>query len=284
LCNSFADGSGLDLADLEDAHYPIRVFNANDTIYSQGESSDTLFNVVSGWVELHQDMPDGRRHISQFVLPGALFGVKPMHSRFTHGATTITTASICAIPTSRVNDLRRLYPSFNERFIWLLERENHVASQALTMTAEGNSLERVARILWGLAVRLSKAEAVQAGVAVKVPLTQRHIAEATGLTAVHVNRVIRRLREQGLVDFHDGIMVIGEPESLAAAANEDARSHTLWETGTTDTESVPSGGWRSPPKAPPIVPDWLTESRKRRPAHPTHQLTSGRAGDSSRLS
>src|SRR5271168_5018076 len=67
LCNSFADGGGLDLADLEDAHYPVRVLNSNDTIYSQGESSDTLFNVVSGWVVLHQDMADGRRHISQFL-------------------------------------------------------------------------------------------------------------------------------------------------------------------------------------------------------------------------
>jgi CRP/FNR family transcriptional regulator, anaerobic regulatory protein len=266
LCNSFADGSGLDLADLEDAHYPVRVLDANDTIYSQGESSDTLFNVVSGWVELHQDMPDGRRHISQFLLPGALFGIKPMHSRFSHGATTITPASICAIPTSRVSDLRRLYPSFNERFIWLLERENDITNQALMMTAEGNSLERVARILWGLAARLSKAGAIQAGLALKVPLTQRHIADATGLTAVHVNRVIRRLREQGLVEFHDGIMVIGDPQGLAALASADAKSDTRWETGTADTESFPSGGWRLSLKAPPIVPDWLIVSRKRRAA------------------
>jgi CRP/FNR family transcriptional regulator, anaerobic regulatory protein len=270
VCNSFADGGGLDLADLEDAHYPVRVFNSNDTIYSQGERSDTLFNVVSGWVGLHQDMPDGRRHISQFLLPGALFGIKPMHARFSHGATTITPASICAIPTSRVSDLRRLYPSFNERFIWLLERENDITNQALMMTAEGNSLERVARILWGLAARLSKAGAIQAGLALKVPLTQRHIADATGLTAVHVNRVIRRLREQGLVEFHDGIMVIGDPQRLAAVANVDAKSDTHWETGTTDAESFPSGGWRLSLKAPPIVPDWLVEARKRRTARPAH--------------
>ena len=91
------------------------MFDSNDAIYSQGDVSDNLFNLVSGWVELHQDMPDGRRHISQFLLPGDLFGVKPTHSRFSHGATAITTASICAIPTARVDDLRRLYPSFNER-------------------------------------------------------------------------------------------------------------------------------------------------------------------------
>lgn len=267
LCSPFANGGGLDLADLEDAHYPVRVFDSNDAIYSQGEVSDNIFNVVSGWVGLHQDMPDGRRHISQFLLPGALFGVKPMHSRLTHGATTITTASICAIPTSRVDDLRRLYPSFNERFIWLLERENHLANQSLTMIGQGTSLERVARILWGLATRISAPEAVRPGVGLRAPLTQRLIADATGLTAIHVNRVIRRLREQGLVEFHEGVMVIGDPERLASVANDDANSDSPWETGAANVESFPLGSW---PKAPPIVPDWLSESRKRRAAHLAH--------------
>jgi CRP/FNR family transcriptional regulator len=264
LCNAFADGSGLDLSDLEDAHFPVRVFDSNDAIFSQGEGSDNIFNVVSGWVGLHQDMPDGRRHISQFLLPGALFGVKPRHSRFSHGATTITTASICAIPTSRVDDLRLMYPAFNERFIWLLERENHFANQALTMIGQGTSLERVARILWGLATRISAPEAVRPGVRLRAPLTQRLIADATGLTAIHVNRVIRRLREQALVEFHDGVMVIDDPARLASLANEGSNSDSRWESGAWNMEGIPSADWRMPPKAPPIIPGWLLEARKRR--------------------
>ena len=73
------------------------------------------------------------------------------------------------------------------------------------MIGQGTSLERVARILWGLATRICAPAAVGPGVGLRAPLTQRLIADATGLTAIHVNRVIRRLREQGIVEFHDGI-------------------------------------------------------------------------------
>lgn len=222
LCNAFADGSGLELSDLEAAHLPVRVYDGGDIIYSQGDSSDCLYCMVSGWADLHQDMPDGRRHISRFLLPGALFGVTPKGARYSHGATTITTASVCAIPWARMDALRELYPTLNERFIELLEHESQMVADSLTVIAQGSSLERVAVLLWRLAERICAPDAVPRRRALKAPLTQRLIADATGLTAIHVNRVIRRLREQGLVKLHDGILIIEDPARLAEVANSGA--------------------------------------------------------------
>ena len=231
MCHAYGEGEGLDLSRLEAAHLPVRVYDAGDIIYRQGGVSDHIFNVISGWVDLHQDMADGRRQISQFLFSGAVFGLKPKGVAFSHGATAITTASICAIPTARVDDLRRHSPAFNEHFIWMLERENHLAVEALTILGQGASLERVARILWSLASSLSASTPVPAGTPIRVPLTQRLIAEATGLTAIHVNRVVRRLREQHVVDFHEGVMVILDPRRLAGLADAHADSATLWEDG-----------------------------------------------------
>ena len=222
LCNAFADGSGLELSDLEAAHLPVRVYDGGDIIYSQGDSSDCLYCMVSGWADLHQDMPDGRRHISRFLLPGALFGVTPKGARYSHGATTITTASICAIPWARMDALREVYPAVNERFIELLEHEAQMTADSLTVIAQGSSLERVAVLLWRLAERICAPGAVPQRRALKAPLTQRLIADATGLTAIHVNRVIRRLREQGLVKLHDGILIVEDPARLAEIANSGA--------------------------------------------------------------
>ncbi len=216
MCHAYGEGEELDLSRLEAAHLPIRVYEAGDIIYRQGERSDHVFSVVSGWVDLHQELADGRRQIIQFLFSGAVFGLKPKGVSFSHGATAITTARICAIPIARVDDLRQHSPAFNEHFIWTLERENHLAVEALTIIGQGDSLERVARILWGLASKLSNSAAVPAGAPLKIPLTQRLIADATGLTAVHVNRVLRRLREQHVVDFHDGVMVVEDPGRLAA--------------------------------------------------------------------
>ncbi len=261
LCNAFADDGGLDLADLEAAHLPVRVFDAGDVIYSQGDATNYVFSVVSGWVDLHQDLADGRRHISQFLLPGATFGVKPEGSRYAQGASAITTTSICAIPTARADDLRRLHPAFNERFIAMLESDNLYATESLTMIGQGTSLERVARILWGLAVRLSAPGAVQAGVGLKAPLTQRLIADATGLTAIHVNRVIRRLREQRLVEFHDGVMVIDDPRRLAILANADPQTRTNSNIGSRIAQG-PRGEVETGPKKAASIPEWLEQARK----------------------
>jgi CRP/FNR family transcriptional regulator len=241
LCQAYGDGEDVDLSRLEAAHLPVRVYESGDIIYRQGEMSDNVFNVISGWVDLHQDMADGRRQISQFLFSGAVFGLKPKGVPCSHGATAITTASICAIPISRMDDLRHFSPAFNEHFIWMLEREHRLAVDALTMIGQGGSLERVARILWCLASKLSGPTGVQAGAAIRIPLTQRLIAEATGLTAIHVNRVVRRLREQNVVDFHDGVIVIGDPRRLATLANADPESEANWHDGAT-----------APPPAPPV--------------------------------
>jgi CRP/FNR family transcriptional regulator len=231
MCHAYGEGEDLDLSRLEAAHLPVRIYEAGDIIYRQGEISDHIFNVISGWIDLHQDMADGRRQISQFLFSGAVFGLKPKGVSFSHGATAITTASICAVPTARVDDLRRHSPAFNEHFIWMLERENHLAVEALTITGQGASLERVARILWRLASRLSASTAVPAGTPIRVPLTQRLLAEATGLSTIHVNRVVRRLREQRVVNLRDGVMVVEDPRRLAALADAYPDSAALWEDG-----------------------------------------------------
>jgi CRP-like cAMP-binding protein len=239
MCRAYGENEGLDLSRLEAAHLPVRVYEPGDIIYRQGEPSDNVFNVISGWVDLHQDMPDGRRQISQFLFAGAVFGLKPKGVPCSHGASAITTARICTIPTARVDELRLQSPAFNEHFIWMLERENHLAVEALTIMGQGASLERVARILWWLAKRLSTTTGVPTGSVIKVPLTQRLIAEATGLTAIHVNRVVRRLREQNVVDFHDGVMVIGDPRRLAVLANAYPDSAAFWDDGADSVQHSP---------------------------------------------
>ena len=251
ICHAYGAAEGLDLSRLEAAHLPIRVYEAGDIIFRQGERSDHIFNVISGWVNLHQEMADGRRQISQFLFSGAVFGLKPRGMTFSHGATAITTARICAIPTTRVDELRQKSPAFNEHFIWMLERENQLAIEALTIIGQGDSLERVARIFWGLASKLSNPAEAPAGTPLKVPLTQLLIAEAAGLTPVHVNRIVRRLRELHVVDFHDGVMVVEDPGRLAALSGIYPDSAALWGDGAAVVQKAPRAAIQQIPSRVP---------------------------------
>ncbi len=101
----------------------------------------------------------------------------------------------------------------------MLERENHQAIEALTMIGQGAALERVSRIVWELASAICHPFPVAIGAVMKAPLTQRHLADATGLTSIHVNRVLRRLRETRVAEFHKGHMVVLDPDGLRSLAN-----------------------------------------------------------------
>ncbi len=207
VCKGFADSP------------PLRVLAAGDTVYRQGDVSDYVFNLVSGWVDLHRDSPDGRRQVSELLLPGELFGFNSAGARRSQGATAITPATLCVIPAARFDEFRHHNPAFNERFIGMLEREDRIATEAPRMFRQGASRERVARVLWGLAVRIAAPRPVRAGAGLKAPITRRLISDATGLTFIHVDRVIRRLGEQRLVALHDGVMIVENPGQLAALAN-----------------------------------------------------------------
>ena len=208
----------------------MRRFSQGDAIYSQGDAADSVYNLDSGWIGLHQDMVDGRRHISKFLLPGALFGVEPKNVPHGQSATALTAVTLRAIPVSHFNHLRH-DPCFNERLLLMLTCENYMATEALTAMSRGTAIERVARLLCELTTRLTEPGTDSNSIAIKVPLTQRVIADATGLTSIHVNRVIGRLRAKHLVELRDGVMVVDDLKRLTVFAGVSTSLRKVWRIG-----------------------------------------------------
>jgi CRP-like cAMP-binding protein len=204
----------------------VRHFSRGAGIYDQGDSASFVYNLVTGWVGLHQDMADGRRQIGKFLIRGALFGLEPGDIPHGQGATAITDTSICLIPVARFQEMRRHNAAFGERLLVTLECENHLAAEALTAMGQGTAIERVARILCELAVRLTSHGFTD--VAIEIPLTQRLIADAAGLTAIHVNRILRRLRLQCLVELQDGVMIVKDLRRLVSLAGVSNGLLKLW--------------------------------------------------------
>ncbi len=221
LCQGVKDQDIDGSAALELSHAPVRIYEEGEPIYLQGDPSEYVFNLISGWVALHRDMADGRRQIVRFLLPGALFGVQPRDLDLGHGATAITTASACPIGRAKLDALRRQVPSLNEHFVLMLEREHHRGISTFTTMGQGSAKERVGELLEELAATSAGPTAIRAGAIYKIPLSQRHIAEATGLTSIHVNRVLRQMREERVVDLHGGALTVIDPEKLHALSHAD---------------------------------------------------------------
>jgi CRP/FNR family transcriptional regulator, anaerobic regulatory protein len=222
LCRGVDDHDADGSAALESSHSPIRVYEEGEAIFVQGDPSEHVFNLISGWVALHRDLADGRRQIVQILQPGAMFGAEPAGHELGHGATAITNASACPIERTKLDELRRQIPSLNERFILMLEQANHRLFEMQTTIGQGSARERIGGLLSELAGAAIGEVTIDAGAVVRMPLTQRHIAEATGLTAIHVNRILRLLREDGVVEVHNGTLRIMNPVKLRSLRTQPA--------------------------------------------------------------
>lgn len=227
LCGALGDGEGF--RELRDSRRGARLLDGGAPIYRQGDRHGDVYNLVSGWVFLHQDLEDGRRQILRFILPGELFGQEPAGvSSMSHASQALTNISLCVIPSDRVTELRARYPGFGDRFVWMLERDTHLTMDHLTSLGQRNAIERVAHLMLELAVRSSRRHPLSPGDRFKMPLTQPLIADATGLTPIHVNRMLRRLREEGILDLRNGVLTLYDPERLDSMVGPSEDLVRLW--------------------------------------------------------
>ena len=127
-------------------------------------------------------------------------------------------AEVCPIKSWKFDKLRHRIPSLNEQLQTLLEYDNRHAIQTLALPGRSRAGERVGALMCELALRVAGGPSLRAGAAVKLPVTRYQIADATGLTAVHVNRVLRQLREIGVFDFRDGELTVIDPDKMRAVA------------------------------------------------------------------
>ena len=199
-----------------------RELSAGADLYAQDEVCDELYTLLDGWVYLYQMLEDGRRQILDFALPGAFLGFQPeLSAPAAHSAHCLTDISVCVFPRGTLLELFRAHPELALRMAWITARDGALAREHLTNVGRRSARERVAHLLLELFYRVRRGSAPAGENAVELPLTQEHIADALGLTTVHVNRTLRALREAGLMAMRGGMLRILDPGALAELAGFD---------------------------------------------------------------
>jgi CRP-like cAMP-binding protein len=194
-----------------------RQFKAREDLFRLGERRDELYHLVDGWVFLYDLLQDGRRQILHFALPGALLGLYS-DSVAPYGAQALTDAAVGVIPHTNLGPLVEEHPGVGLRLAWMVWRERNLAYEHLSSIGRRTARERVARSLLELFVRYRMQWPSYRADEMHLPLTQEHIADATGLTGVHVNRILRELRKAGIVEFHYRRLRILNPDKLVDVA------------------------------------------------------------------
>lgn len=148
--------------------------------------------------------------------------------RTTYGAQALTEALVSVVPLAVLTARLRDSPDVTARLVRSLSRDRALAFDHLTSVGRRNARERVACLILELFVRCRTQWPGNRIEEMYLPLTQEHIGDATGLTFVHVNRVLRTLRKEGVVEFHHRRLRILDPDRLVGVAGVDHNAAMAW--------------------------------------------------------
>ena len=186
-----------------------RRFPARREFVVEGEAIYSARALLSGWACRQRILLDGRRQILGFLLPGDLVGVcrhaNPVAVTTILAVTEVVT---CALPAAQPGS------GLSEAYARSAALEEYGFLAQITRLGRFNAYERVADWLLETEERLTLNGLASAG-SFPLPITQEMLADALGLTSVHVNRTLTALRRDGLLTLRGGIISFPDRARLA---------------------------------------------------------------------
>lgn len=191
------------------------------TIFLEGQNSAHIFTILSGWVFRYKMMPDGRRQILNFGLPGELLGLQTyVFDELDHSVEALTEVVLCVFPRDKIWTLFEKFPGLAFDMTWLAARSEHQLDSNLLSVGRMTALERVSYVLLQIFDRLEQL-GMASGNKVELPITQGQLSDSLGLSHVHTNKTLKKLSERGLIDWNAPEFRILNREALVEISNYD---------------------------------------------------------------
>lgn len=193
----------------------IRVVRGRELVH-EGEPGHIAHIIHVGWACSFKNLPDGGRQIIAFPVPGDCVGLRSMLLRTSdHSFAALTDATVSRVDAASVKEIFTEYPRLGAAILWATSRDEAMVVEHLVSVGRRSALGRMAHFFLELNDRLQLV-GLASGASFACPLSQNVLADALGLSAIHVNRVLRQLRERGLMTFRDRRVTIHDAPALKA--------------------------------------------------------------------
>lgn len=198
-------------------HLPERELNARD-------SGAAVQVIVDGWAARRRTLPDGRRQIFNLLLPGDV--VVPRRGLgCSDGPTALTlveTVDFGALRIAARNDAD-LLAGLSRAQDSAAAHEDVLVYDQIVRLGQQNAVERCAHLFLELYRRLVDVGLARGG-SYALPLKQEHLGDVLGMTHVHLNRTLQRMRSEGLIELGNGRLSLLSIPKLASLAQVEANS------------------------------------------------------------
>ena len=215
---AFKPINDLELAFINEMKRDHLVCPPGGEIIAAGQDQAELYTLYAGWAIRCKTLPDGRRQILNILLPGDLIGLQgAMFEAAAYSVEALTEVQLCLLPRRKMWSLFENMPELAFDVTWLGSREESIVDENLTSTGQRTAAERIAALIIQLYKRLDMLGLVVNG-AMPFPLTQQHIADTLGLSLVHTNKSLAKLRKLGMFSQTNGTLLLRNPKALESLA------------------------------------------------------------------
>jgi CRP-like cAMP-binding protein len=199
----------------------VKRFGSHDELAKLGAPLPGVFAITDGFAARSRILPDGRRQILAYLIPGDLCDPRGrLLSRMDHSITALGPVEAAVFSDEAIQRLER-YPGLARGFALNALVEQSVTREWLVNIGHRSSLVRLGHLFCEIHARLEAVGLTDERGCV-VPLTQTELADTLAISAVHVNRTLMELRRAGLVSFHAKRLVIHDLPALRKAAGFNA--------------------------------------------------------------
>lgn len=203
-----------------------RRYRRGAVVIRENEGPRELYVVRAGWLHSSAVLGNGSRQILRFHFAGDILGLPLLaFADPPETVTAVTDVTLAPFGRDKLTSLFADHPRLAALLLGLVMADRVALGDRLASVGRTPARARVGALICELHARLKRLDCLDASGAFQMPLTQEEIGDATGLTAVHVNRMMRALADDGIIERNGGGLIRLRDESrLIADANYVDRS------------------------------------------------------------
>lgn len=219
--HGFVELAAADISALEEATSHPQAFKARVDLIREGDQPGPVLVVLEGWAFRYKVLPSGTRQIMAFLMPGDCCDLNiSMLAEMDHSIQTVTHATVAKIDSKLMDELMTQHPRIaRAMYVSQLIDEGTLRAWIVSL-GRRSSAERAAHLLLELYIR-----GVRSGLAdrdeLELPLSQAVLADALGMTPVHINRMLQEFRRSGVIQLKRGLLRIQDAAALTRISGFD---------------------------------------------------------------
>lgn len=200
-----------------------RHYAARSDLIREGDEPGPMFVVLEGWACRYKILPSGTRQIMAFLMPGDACDLHvKLLAEMDHSIQAITPATVATVSKDDMATLIERHPNIAAAMYSAQLVDEGVMRAWIVSMGRRSSTERVAHLICELYLRARNIGLTGEG-EFPLPLSQLVLADALGMTAVHINRVLKNLRLDGVMALQRGGVTLLDPVKLVRIAGFDEK-------------------------------------------------------------